>query len=177
MRHGAAEQGLVLKKDGAVCVEELLRHPMFKRYSEDDIDIVVRTNAKQRFGMDIEDGKPMVYCRQGHSNQIGLDPFSVRNMVVLAPADVPAFAVHGTVRANIAPIRKQGLKAMERPIHFAVAGGQSGVRDDADVHIHVAVRQAAFDGIPFFMSENGVLLTNGRDATLPPTYCGFPKIT
>lgn len=171
LRHGAQEQGLVLNTDGAVSVEDLLRHWKFKHYSEDDIEITVRTNAKQRFGIDMEDGRPIrVYCRQGHSNRLGLDAFSVRGMVALAPAEVPASAVHGTFKANLAPIRSEGLKAMERPIHFATAGGRSGVRGDSDVHLHVAVRQAALDGIPFFMSENGVLLTNGCDGILPSKY-------
>lgn len=170
LRHGTKHERVPMNKDGAACADDLLRHPKFKNFDMDDIEIIVLANAKQRFGMYLEGGKTMLYCRQGQSDKLGLDPLRVRGMKLLAPGDMPIFAIHGTFIQKLASIRREGLKAMGRPIHFAISGTRSGVRDGTDVHLYVMVHQAAVDGIKFFLSENGVLLTNGWDSILPSAY-------
>lgn len=64
-------------------------------------------------------------------------------------------------------------------IHFATAlpedGVISGMRNSANVVIQIDMVKAVQDGINFFVSSNGVVLTEGIDRVLPPKY--FLSIT
>ena len=141
------------------------------RYSVDDIEITVLTSEKNRFGMELdkETGKLMVFCWQGHSDSLGIDPFSVQGMVALSPFAVPTVLVHGTSQSHLAPILKEGLKNKRRPIHFATTSDMSRVQ--GDVLLYVEARNAAVsDNIAFSMADNGVLLSNGVDGIFPSKY-------
>jgi 2'-phosphotransferase len=72
----------------------------------------------------------------------------------------------------------QGLKRMQRNhIHFASGlpgkdGVISGMRKSCQVYIYLNAKKCAEDGIVFFRSDNGVLLTAGINdsGTLPVCY-------
>lgn len=85
----------------------------------------------------------------------------------------PPFVIHGTYHAPLAAIRTQGLSKMSRT-HVHMAAGfdaASGIRASCTVVIVVDVRRAMADGIKFFISENGVVLTSGNaDGFLEPRY-------
>lgn len=85
----------------------------------------------------------------------------------------PPFVIHGTYHAPLAAIRSQGLSKMSRT-HVHMAAGfdaASGIRASCTVVIVVDVRRAMADGIKFFTSENGVVLTSGNaDGFLEPRY-------
>ena len=74
-------------------------------------------------------------------------------------------------------IRAEGLSRMKRRhIHFAM-GDQpvSGFRGNCEVLIYVDVVAAISDGFEFFVSENGVVLSEGNhEGVLPVKY--FEKI-
>jgi hypothetical protein len=63
-------------------------------------------------------------------------------------------------------------------IHMATglpsSGVISGMRATCEVVIHVDVALALADGIEFFLSANGVVLTSGVDGVLAPKY--FKKV-
>lgn len=187
LRHRAIEVGLTITPDGYVVVEELLGLPQFQRYQVDDIHQVVRSNDKQRFKLSELDGSPYghkgpVLCiraNQGHSID-SIDPDLL--MEKLSDEQVMALPmiVHGTYRTPWEIIQKQGLKKMNRThIHFATGlandGVISGMRRTSDIYIYIDAEHCVKDGITFYRSDNGVILTDGVDGQLEPKY--FAAVT
>ncbi|XP_051276980.1 tRNA 2'-phosphotransferase 1 isoform X2 [Dicentrarchus labrax] len=176
LRHGANQMGLDMGTDGFLFVEELLAHPQFHSYSLEDVKRVVATNDKQRFKLctHLEDGRLQIRASQGHSVQVtdlGLKP------VLSGSPDCPAEAIHGSYLRNWSSIQQQGLNRMKRThIHLAPGllgedGVISGMRKDCDLAVYIDVPKALADGIEFFWSENGVLLTAGNaEGKLLPKY-------
>lgn len=91
--------------------------------------------------------------------------------------DYPREAVHGSYMTHWPSIRSQGLSRMTRT-HIHLAPGLpgegrviSGMRQSCDLAVYIDVAKAMSDGIAFFWSENGVLLTPGDAAGfLAPCY-------
>ncbi|XP_016332488.1 tRNA 2'-phosphotransferase 1-like isoform X1 [Sinocyclocheilus anshuiensis] len=176
LRHGASKMGLQMNSDGFVFVEELLAHKQFHSFSLEDVERVVATNDKQRFKLchHPEDGHLQIRANQGHSVQV--TDLELR-AVALDDPDYPREAVHGSYMKHWPSIRSQGISRMNRT-HMHLASGLpgdgrviSGMRQSCDLAVYVDVAKAISDGIPFFWSENGVLLTPGDAAgMLPPCY-------
>ncbi|XP_028314538.1 tRNA 2'-phosphotransferase 1 isoform X2 [Gouania willdenowi] len=152
LRHGADQMGLHLSTDGFLFVEELLAHPQFRSYSQEDVERVTATNNKQRFKIRShpEDGRLQIRANQGHSVQV-LD-LELRAVVAGSP-DCPSEAVHGSYLRHWSSIQQRGM------------------RSDCDLAVFIDVHKALADGLEFFWSENGVLLTAGdADGMLSPQY-------
>jgi 2'-phosphotransferase len=182
LRHNAVAAGVPMGADGYVTMADLLKFlngPKGKvvprggaAVTQDLVEAIVATCPKQRFQLR-EDGAA-VRATQGHSlahvkEDLLLHP-------VVDPASVP-IAVHGTFSRAWASILATGLNRGSRQhIHMAVdkPGGThavvSGARASADVFIYVDVAKAMADGIPFYRSENNVILTPGVDGVLDPKY-------
>ncbi|CAF90715.1 unnamed protein product [Tetraodon nigroviridis] len=176
LRHGANQMGLQIGSDGFVFVEELLAHPQFRSYSLEDVERVVNTNDKQRFKLRShrENGCLQIRASQGHS--IKVIDLELKPVLAGSP-ECPAEAVHGSYLRNWGSIKQQGLSRMNRThIHLAPGlpgedGVISGMRKDCDLAVFVDVPKALADGLEFFWSENGVLLTAGNtEGMLPPKY-------
>ncbi|KAK4056780.1 tRNA 2'-phosphotransferase [Microbotryomycetes sp. JL221] len=97
LRHGAAKEGLVLRPDGFVKVDDLLKRPKLKGCDMITLERIVKDNAKQRFTMRPEptgpDGSEQLWIRanQGHSVKVeSLELKQIENA-----SDVPVM-VHGT---------------------------------------------------------------------------------
>jgi len=67
LRHNAVAQGVAIRPDGYVKVEDVLKHHKFKGFSLDDIRAVVANNSKKRFQMNEENGTLLIRAVQGHS--------------------------------------------------------------------------------------------------------------
>ncbi|KAM6953082.1 tRNA 2'-phosphotransferase 1 [Lycodopsis pacificus] len=176
LRHGANQMGLQMGTDGLMFVEELLAHPQFRSYSLEDVERVVATNEKQRFKLcpHPEDGRLQIRASQGHSLQV--TDLELKPVLAGSP-DCPAEAVHGSYLRNWSSIQQQGLSRMRRThIHLAPGlpgeeGVISGMRKDCDLAVYIDVSKALADGIEFFWSDNGVLLTAGNaEGKLLPKY-------
>ncbi|XP_058877364.1 tRNA 2'-phosphotransferase 1-like [Acipenser ruthenus] len=176
LRHGADGLGLTMGSDGFLCVDDLLAHPRFRSYSLDDVQRVVATNDKQRFKLrpHPEDGRLQIRANQGHSVQ--LDSLALTPLDPLSP-DTPPSAVHGSYLRHWSSIRTRGLSRMSRThIHLApgLPGDKSvisGMRGDCDLAIFIDMRAAMRDGLQFFRSDNGVILTPGDSlGLLHPRY-------
>ncbi|XP_056144637.1 tRNA 2'-phosphotransferase 1 [Lampris incognitus] len=167
LRHGANKMGLHQSADGFLSVEDLLTHQQFRSYSLEDMERVVATNDKQRFKLrpHPQDGRLQIRANQGHTVQV-MD-LELRP-VVAGSADCPAEAVHGSYLRNWSSIQQQGLSRMKRThIHLAPGllgedGVISGMRRNCDLAIFIDIPKALAEGIQFFWSENGVLLTPGN---------------
>ena len=44
------------------------------------------------------------------------------------------------------------------------------MRSSSDVRIYIDVAKAMQDGIEFYLSENGVILSQGKDGVIAPKY-------
>lgn len=176
LRHGASKMGLQMNSDGFVFVEELLAHQQFRSFFLEDVERVVATNDKQRFKLcnHPEDGRLQIRANQGHSVQV--TDLELR-AVGLDDPDYPREAVHGSYMKHWPSIRSQGISRMNRThIHLAPGlpgegGVISGMRQNCDLAVYIDVAKAMSEGIQFFWSENGVLLTPGDAAgMLAPRY-------
>lgn len=172
-----------------------------KRYTVDDVTRVVEMNEKKRFKLEYKsyspnDGvvegtlqsisaeKKKVLCiraNQGHSFKAGL-----HSKKLLTPLDARELSsdelilVHGTTqRAWEDHIRIEGLRRMKRNhIHFATGlpNGQkspiSGMRSSSQIYIYISGKKCAADEVPFYRSDNGVVLTAGvnEEGLLPIKY-------
>jgi len=184
LRHGAQSEGLKMRKDGYVKVDDLLQYPKLKaeNLTLNMIKEIVRSDSKQRYDLILEDAEgskiaidlnatpsdPIdtlwwIKACQGHSLktvQLDLKP-------ITSVEDIPTrMAVHGTRLEAWSSIRTQGLSKMKRNhIHLAqgVAGKGiiSGMRTSSQVLIFINLQKALDAGIKFFLSDNGVVLTEG----------------
>ena len=151
LRHEPESIGLVLNDNGWVSVEDLLSRT---EISQQLLEEVVFTNDKQRFAFSA-DGK-MIRANQGHSVkgvQLALES--------QAPPDI---LYHGTAAKFIDSIREKGLQKMERHhVHLSATietATNVGSRHGKPVVLVVNAAQMYGDGIGFYLSNNGVWLTD-----------------
>ncbi|KAM4617812.1 tRNA 2'-phosphotransferase 1 isoform 1-T3 [Discoglossus pictus] len=173
LRHGAGSLGLPMASDGFVPLSSLLALSQFRAISQGDIERVVSSNDKQRFTLRYSepDGPLEIRANQGHSLQVEVDltPLGV---------ELPHQAIHGTYLRHWPLIHKEGLSRMNRThIHLTTELPEtassviSGMRGNCEVAIFIDLPKAVADGILFFWSSNGVLLTPGdTNGLLLPKY-------
>lgn len=124
-----------------------------------------------------------IRANQGHSITL-INPEKLLNK--LNPDELRSLPciVHGTYLEAWNSIQTQkGLKKMNRThIHFASGlpddtGVVSGMRKNCGVYIYINALKCATDGIDFYMSDNGVILTDGiaNSGVLPIEY--FSQVT
>jgi len=180
LRHRAVELKLNIRSDGYVAVEELLKlnvktnaRVSLKSHSIDDIKEAVKRDNKQRFGLLEEKSVLLIRANQGHS--INFVDSEGLLKPILSAEEVPV-CVHGTYLKNLESIKKNGLNRMRRNhVHFARglskdSGVISGMRSDCEVFIYLDAKKALQGGMKLFLSENGVVLTEGFNGVVPPEY-------
>uniref|UniRef100_A0A8D2DHT2 2'-phosphotransferase n=1 Tax=Sciurus vulgaris TaxID=55149 RepID=A0A8D2DHT2_SCIVU len=177
LRHGALKLGLPMGADGFVPLGTLLQLPQFRSFSTEDVQRVVDTNGKQRFTLRPGDPStgPLIRANQGHSLQVGVPELEL--MPLETPQALPLVLVHGTFWKHWPSILLKGLSRQGRThIHLASGlpgdpGIVSGMRPNCEVAVFINGPLALADGISFFRSANGVILTPGNnDGFLPPKY-------
>jgi putative RNA 2'-phosphotransferase len=156
LRHRPEAAGLRLDANGWVPVADLLAALKIVRA---DLDEVVAGNDKSRFAIAAgPDGVERIRASQGHSRRVNVD-------LGLPVVEPPATLFHGTPRANLASIMRDGLRPRARDhVHLSpdVATALSvGRRRSADVVVlEVAAGAMARAGHAFHRSDNGVWLTS-----------------
>lgn len=180
LRHRAVDLKLNVRSDGYVPVKDLLKlttktqagAPLHS-YSVDDIGEAVKRDNKQRFGLLEEKSVLYIRANQGHSMKL-IDSEGLLKPI-LSAEEVPV-CVHGTYLKNLESIKKNGLNRMKRNhVHFARGlpadnGVISGMRGNCEVLIYLDAKKALQDGMKLFVSENGVILTEGFNGVVPPEY-------
>lgn len=180
LRHKALELGLPISKDGYVPVDLLIQHshPRLQNITVEQIQQVVANSDKQRYKLGekmradfenkvkLEEPFLCIRANQGHSIP-GIDAHALLQPLTPSElAEIPTI-VHGTFSDAWDVIKQKGLSKMGRNhIHFASGllgedGVISGMRKSCQVFIYINPAKCAEDGIKFFRSENGVLLTAG----------------
>jgi len=159
LRHAPHELGLTLQPGGWVLVDDLLaaaqKHgfPIFC----DELVECVETNNKQRFAFDVSG--ELIRANQGHSVEVDLQ---------LAEREPPDLLYHGTVGRFIPSILELGLLPGKRH-HVHLSGDvetarKVGERRGMPVILTVDARRMHRDGHKFYLSANGVWLTD----SVPP---------
>jgi len=114
---------------------------------------VVAKCDKQRFRIS-EDGA-RIRANQGHTVKVAHD---------FQPAAPPDVLYHGTARASLPSIMASGLdKRRRHHVHLSATEETAlkvGKRHGAPVVLKVDARAMADAGVVFFVSENGVWLTD-----------------
>ena len=167
LRHEPERAGIRLDESGWVAVDELLEgcRRAGNRMTVDELKEIVRTNNKQRFAF--SDDGTRIRANQGHSVDVELGH---------APAVPPETLWHGTAEKYLGSIRAQGLvKGSRHHVHLsptAETASAVGRRHGRLVLLEVAAGRMHREGVEFFLTPNGVWLTD----RVPVAYLTFPTI-
>ncbi len=159
LRHQPEVIGLVPDEQGWVEVSELLQKMKLKGEAIDfeTLEHVVATNDKKRFAFNGD--KSRIRASQGHSIQVDLG---------YSESKPPDVLYHGTARGNKEAILKEGLKKGKRHhVHLSTnweTAIKVGQRHGRPVVFDVMAKEMYDKGYVFFVSENGVWLTDGVPA-------------
>ena len=180
LRHGAEKEGLKIRPDGYVLVDNLMEMPNIKskNLTYAKLKEIVDYNDKKRFELaefSDSNGKPQLFVRatQGHTIKTIED-----DLLLTKIEDSSSFpvVVHGSFMKFWDPISKGGLKTMSRN-HVHLAPGYpgekevlSGMRTNCNLFIEIDMDRAMKDGITFYLSKNNVILTAGIDGVIAPKY-------
>lgn len=132
-------------------------------YTMDMLDDIVENNNKKRYEYSAD--KKYIRARQGHSINVDVE---------LEEATPPDILYHGTVESVVPLIKKEGIKKQSRlHVHLSsnIATAMTvGARHGSDnVVLPVNAKNMKKDGIKFYLSRNGVWLTDYVD----PKYLKF----
>lgn len=197
LRHG---ERVTVRPDGFCRVSDLL---YLRRFQElgctlQDLELVVAGspesgNCKERFqligGNDEDSSGPLIRATQGFSRKDVRADCAYRRLSA-DDEQIPEPCVHGSYRYYWDSIRQSGLIAgglrghkYRSEVHFScddpsTTGGAcavSGMRSNCDLVILLDLRKALRDGLPFFISDNQVILSPGNAKNvIPPQY--FSKV-
>lgn len=176
LRHDADRVKLPVRGDGFALLDDIWRFGKFdpQVLTRDAVLAIVQADGKTRFAVLVDDeDRVWLRANQGHTiQQVSRDECLTR----VTSAEHYPVCIHGTtLRAWEEHIRTEGLCRMKRnEIHFAKGEfGQvaSGFRKTSEVLVYVDLDKCLAEGIPFYESENGVLLSPGQGplGVIPPT--------
>lgn len=158
LRHQPETIGLKLDENGWADVEELRERAAKKKvyFSLEELDEVVETNNKKRFAFN--EDKTKIRASQGHSINIDL---------ALEALQPPDFLYHGTAEANISSILEKGIEKRSRQhVHLSAdreTATKVGMRHGKPIILTIRTGKMYEDGIAFYLSANGVWLTEFVD--------------
>lgn len=159
LRHRPDSIGLALDAHGWAAVDDLLALLAAAGHRVDLtlLERVVADNDKRRFAF--SDDGTRIRASQGHSVKVDL---------ALAEAEPPPVLYHGTASRFLKSILAQGLRPAGRHhVHLSVdvaTARRVGARHGFPAILRVDTRRMRADGIKFYVSDNGVWLT---EAVLP----------
>lgn len=165
LRHQPQEIGITLDSAGWVAVDELLGAMAAHGLPVSDAELreVVASSDKKRFAFS-DDGL-RIRANQGHSVTVELG---------YRPTASPELLYHGTVEKFLDSIRQRGLIKGERHhVHLSADSATAekvGQRRGRPVVLKIRADQMHRDGMAFFISDNGVWLTEW----VPVGYIEFP---
>jgi len=164
LRHEPGKIGISLDKNGWAPVSELLRACNARgfRLSREELDRVVAENDKKRFAFNND--LSLIRASQGHSIQVDLG---------YEPIEPPEILYHGTTERFLSSIREDGLTKRGRThVHLSedvASATKVGSRRGAPVVLRIQSGRMHSDGYKFFLSANGIWLTD----KVPPDYISF----
>ncbi len=171
LRHDLVKLGLCPNEEGYVSVLDLQEKvPALKALTMENVQEICASDDKGRFGLKVKEERVMyIRANQGHSKEVG-------DHIEMTPLKEPIKGVfHGSYAHLEASIKEKGLLPMSRKhIHIARSlDAKSGKRHDCTLLVYIDMEQAMFNGITFYESQNGVILTEGP---LDPKYLTFRPV-
>lgn len=154
LRHKPEALGITLEPTGWADVEEIITkmQQQGRDASFAQLEAVVAEDNKQRYSFNADRTK--IRANQGHSIAVDLG---------FEPQIPPEFLYHGTATRFLESIQKTGLESRSRQhVHLSdnLATAQNvGQRHGKPVILKVKSGLLHQSGQPFFLSENGVWLT------------------
>lgn len=160
LRHKPQTIGITLNEHGWADVDELIRGIQQDRpFDIAMLEEIVTTDDKQRYSFNAD--KTKIRAAQGHSIKVDVE------LKQMTPPDI---LWHGTGAKYVDRIDVQGLKKRTRLyVHLSKdydTAVKVGKRHGEPVVYEVSAGQMAKDGYAFYLSENGVWLTDH----VPPQY-------
>ena len=156
LRHKPEKIGIKLDEHGWAKIPEILKG---MDLTMNDLEHIVDTDEKRRYSFN--DDKTLIRANQGHSIPVDLE---------LEPVQPPEYLYHGTVGQFLASIQKEGLLPRSRQyVHLSAdleTAVKVGKRRGKPVVLQIASGKMHQDGHVFYISENGVWLTDA----VPPQY-------
>jgi putative RNA 2'-phosphotransferase len=165
LRHKPEEIGLTLEDGGWARVEKLIKAcaDHGKKFTLAELRETVETNEKKRFSFDATGEK--IRANQGHSVAVEIE-FEER--------EPPAVLYHGTAEKNLGVIFAEGLKKMARHhVHLSAdteTARKVGIRYGKPVILRVDTAKMRAAGVKFYVSANGVWLTDAVPAEFLEVY-------
>ena len=153
LRHQPQAIGLNLDEQGWASVDELIAKTTDFELNDDLLKLVVETNDKQRFALDVAARR--IRANQGHSIDVDL---------ALEPITPPDVLLHGTADRFIDSIMSEGLTKKKRHhVHlseFESVACAVGRRYGKLVLLKIDAKTMHQDGYQFFRSANNVWLVD-----------------
>ena len=174
LRHRLVNLGLVPDSEGYVALADIKKTV----FSLSDLTIpqvleIVKVDNKGRMSTKTVNDQLYIRANQGHSTASGSLINDEDSMTrITKPIDG---IFHATYKNLFMLISKKGLNRMSRK-HIHIAKGltaRSGKRSDCDLLVYIDMKASMDDGIVFYESENGVILTEGKDGVLDPKYLKY----
>ena len=158
LRHQPEKLGLTLDSHGWADTKALVEAiNAIQPFDMEQLERIVRTDDKQRYAFSPD--KARIRANQGHSIPVDLE---------LTPRTPPAILWHGTGERFVSGIMREGLKPMDRQyVHLSAdpdTAMKVGRRHGKPVLFTVDAARMAGDGLLFYLSENGVWLTDAVPA-------------
>jgi putative RNA 2'-phosphotransferase len=166
LRHHPDEIGLQLDEQGWGSVAYILSNLKIAGglLSIDALKEVVETNDKKRFAFNADFS--MIRANQGHSIEVELG---------YTAQEPPALLFHGTASKSLQSIKGQGLvKGSRHHVHLSTdetTAKKVGQRHGSPVILKVKAKSMYEAGYVFFLTENGVWLTD----FVPIQFIHFPN--
>lgn len=153
LRHKPEKVGLKLDENGWVNVDDLIQST---NISLSELEQIVKNNNKNRYSF--SEDKRKIRANQGHSLNVDVE---------LKEVYPPYILYHGTAEKNIDSIVKNGLVKGNRN-HVHLSGDEAtainvGSRHGKPVVLKINAKDMYADGLKFYISENGVFLTDYVD--------------
>lgn len=155
LRHAPETIQLQLDENGWASVSELITksNQFGKELDEEVLDYIVENNDKKRFAF--SEDRTKIRASQGHSIEVELD---------LKEVYPEHFLYHGTVAKFLEAIQKEGLQKMSRQyVHLSKdeeTAIKVGSRRGKPIILSIDAQKMVTDGYSFYLSENGVWLTD-----------------
>jgi len=165
LRHQPDLIGIELDDAGWVRVDDLLAglKSKGKGMTAEQLEVVVAQNDKKRFELDEQQQR--IRARQGHSVSVELGYEAV---------EPPELLLHGTPKQFLDSIRQQGLEKRKRHhVHLHQdndLAASVGQRRGKPVVLTIEAKKMHDDGHKFYLTENGVWLTDH----VPAKFIRFP---
>ena len=158
LRHKPEEIGITLDDFGWANVEDLINgiNESGRKIDMSSLEEIVRTDNKQRYSFN--EDKTKIRANQGHSIPVKVD---------LKELEPPNTLYHGTATKSLEGIKQLGIKSMSRLyVHLSKdfeTAKQVGSRHGECVILVINAKRMYEDGFKFYLSENGVWLTEYVD--------------